>query len=209
MSKKEQEQRAIRLLIGCLHSAYSMEVDILKEGGNDFPDFILRNRSTGEETWVEVVEAVESGELRAAEAWAWRHYQAAAQAYRARGEEVVIEVTRRGVERITPSPGSGVCGLIMTQSFRPICPQQWIQKALERKRRAYGPIERARTTLLIDCSEEPLFTASDATEVLDDLRGETLGFKEIWGASANWPPPQAIMLSPTHPRGTPRNQDRG
>jgi hypothetical protein len=164
----------------------------------DFPDFILLNRATKEETWVEIVEAVESGELIAAERRAQRVYNAAAREYRSRGEEVVLTVSQHGIEDVTPSPGFGVTGVIVPGLARRIAPPEWVDRALKEKGSAerYGTAERARTTLVIDCSREVLIGREDAEDLRADLEGNTLGFAEVWSVSANWSPPRGLILAP-------------
>jgi hypothetical protein len=176
----------------------SSDLAVQRDDPADFPDFVLLNRATGQEVWVEIVEAVESGELIAAERRAQRHYDAAAREYRARGEEVVLTVSPRGVGDVTPSPGFGVTGVIMPGPARRITPGEWIARALERKGRAgrYGAAERARTTLVIDCSREILVGSEDAADVRDGLEGKTLGFAEVWSVSTNWPLPGGLLLAP-------------
>ena len=148
-----------------------------RDDPDDSPDFILLNRATNQQTWIEIVEAVESGGLIAAERRAERLYNAAAREYRVRGEEVVLTVSRHGVEDVTPSPGFGVTGLISPGSPRKITPPEWIARARDRKGRAtrYGPTERARTILVIDCSPEVFIGSEDAADVRVDLEGNTLG----------------------------------
>lgn len=196
--KRRQEQQAIEILIQALCTERSLELEIVKDGIDDFPDFTLRNRVTGEEIWVEVVQAVESAKLIAAEHYVQRLYEAASRGYRARGEEVVLTVSPSGVESATPSPGYGVTGVLIPGPARRISPSDWIAKALEQKGRPdrYGPIERARTTLLIDCSEEVLVGKEDTLQIHDDLQGNAVGFREIWCASANWQTPKAVLLAP-------------
>lgn len=156
----------------------SVELVIQKDDPHDFPDFILFDTITAKEIWVEAVEAVESGELIAAERRAQRLYDAAAREYRERGEEAVLTVSPRGVETVTPSPGFAVTGVLIPGPARKVSPD-WIAKALERKGRAdrYGPTERARTTLLIDCSREIVIEADDAAELRSDLGGKYAGLR--------------------------------
>jgi len=198
MADRSQERAAIALLIESVRSIRSVELVIHKDDPHDFPDFILFNRMTSDDIWVEVVEAVESGELIAAERRAQRLYDAAAREYRARGEEVVLTVSPQGVESVTPSAGFGVTGVLIPGPARKISPPEWIARALERKGRAdrYGPAERARTTLLIDCSREVLIGSEDAAELRSDLRGNTLGFEEVWCVSANWREPTGVVVAP-------------
>lgn len=197
MAAKLQERRVIGLFVESLRLIRSVEFTILKEGDNDFPDFILHDQTTGKEMWVEVVQAVESESLRASETRARRIYEATAREYRSRGEEVVIEFSPRGIEHVTPSPGYGVTGVFVSPPRR-ISPEEWVAKALEHKGRAdrYGASERTRTTLLIDCSEEVLVGKEDALQIRDDLQGNTVGFREIWCASANWQTPNGVLLAP-------------
>jgi hypothetical protein len=49
---------------------------------------------------------------------------------------------------------------------------------------------------LIDCSREVVIEREDAAEVRNDLRGETLGFQEIWCVSTNWTAPKALVIAP-------------
>ena len=196
--KRRQEQQAIEILIQALCTERSLELEIVKDGIEDFPDFTLRNRVTGEEIWVEVVQAVESAKLIAAEHYVQRLYEAASRGYRARGEEVVLTVSPSGVESATPSPGYGVAGVLIPGPARRISPSDWIAKALEQKGRPdrYGPIERARTTLLIDCSLEVLIEREDVVEIRSQLGGNSLAFKEIWCVSSTWDDPKAMILAP-------------
>jgi hypothetical protein len=73
------------MFIESFRLARSIELTIRRDDPQDFPDFILSNPITGEEIWVEIVEAVESGELIAAGNRADRIYQAAAREYRRGG----------------------------------------------------------------------------------------------------------------------------
>jgi hypothetical protein len=198
MADRRQERAAIALLIESVRLIRSVELTIHKDDPADFPDFILLNKMTGKDIWVEVVEAIESGELISAERRAQRLYNAAALEYRARGEEVVLTVSSQGVESVAPSPGFGVTGVLIPGPARKISPPEWIARTLERKGRAdrYGPRERARTTLLIDCSRDILIGSEDAAELRSDLRGETLGFKEVWCVSTNWAKPKGVVVAP-------------
>jgi hypothetical protein len=198
MPDRNQERTAIAMFIESVHLTRSVELVILRDDAEDFPDFILSNRVDGKEIWVEIVQAVESAELISAEHRAQRLYDAAACEYRARGEEVVLTVSPQGVQTVTPSPGFGVTGVLIPGPARKVSPPDWIAKALEQKGHPnrYGVTERARTTLLIDCSREVVIEREDAAEVQSDLRGDTLGFQEIWCVSANWTAPKALVLAP-------------
>lgn len=198
MSDRNQERAAVALFIDAVRLARSIELAILKDNAADFPDFVLCNPSNGGEAWVEVVQAVESSQLLAAERRAQRLYDIAAGEYRSRGEEVVLTVSPRGVENVTLSPGFGVTGVLVPEPTRKISPPEWIAKALEQKGRAtrYGPTERARTTLLIDCSREVLIDTKDAAEVRRELNRNTLGFEEVWCVSTNWTAANALLLAP-------------
>jgi hypothetical protein len=198
MADRRQERAANALFIEAVLLMRSVELTIHKDDATDFPDFILLNKATGKEMWVEVVEAVESGELIAAERRAQRLYDAAAREYRARGEEVVLTVSSQGVETVTPSPGFGVSGVLIPGSARRISPPEWIARALERKGCAdrYGPTERARTSLVIDCSREILIGGEDADELRADLKGDTVGFAEVWCVSPNWVGRKGVLLAP-------------
>ena len=172
MADGRQERAAIALLIESVRLIRSAELLIHRDDPDDFPDFILLfNMATGKDVWVEVVEAVESSELISAERRAERIKDAAVREYRARGEEVVLTVSPRGIEDVTPSPGFGVTAVLIPGLARKIDPPEWIAKALERKGRAdrYGPAERARTALLIDCSRELLIGREDAADLRSDL----------------------------------------
>jgi len=175
MADRRQERAAVVLLIESVRLIRSVELLIHRDDPNDFTDFILFDRTTGKAIWVEVVEAVESGGLSSAERRAQRLKDAAVREYRARGEEVVLTVSPHGVESATPSPGFGVTAIFIPGPPRKIAPPEWIARALERKGRAdrYGPAERGRTTLLIDCSREVLIGSDDAAELLVDT-GATL-----------------------------------
>ena len=198
MADRRQERAAIAMLIEAVRVIRSAELLIQRDEPVDFPDFILFNMATGKDVWVEVVEAVESGELISAERRAERIKDAVVREYRARGEEVVLTVSPRGVEDVTPSPGFGVSAILIPGPARKIDPPEWIARALERKGRAdrYGPAERSRTTLLIDCSRELLIGREDAADLRSDLRGDTLGFEEVWCVSANWAKSKGIVVAP-------------
>jgi hypothetical protein len=198
MPDMAQEQQAIALFIESFRIMHHVELAIRSDHVEDFPDFILSEPTVYNEIWVEVVQAVESAELLAAERRIQRLYEAAAQEYRARGEEVVLTVTLQGVESLTPSPGFGVTGVLLPGPARRISPPEWIAKALEQKGRPnrYGWAERAKTILLIDCSREVLIGKEDAIEMRSDLGGSTMGFKEVWCTSANWAVPGAVVLAP-------------
>lgn len=198
MPDRVQEQQAIALFIESFRIMHGVALALRIDHAEDFPDFILSGPTTNNEIWVEIVQAVESAELLAAERRVQRLYEAAAQEYRARGEEVVLTVTLQGVESVTPSPGFGVTGVLLPGPVRRISPPEWIAKALEQKGRPnrYGPTERTKTTLLIDCSREILIGKEDAVEIHSDLGGNTMGFKEVWCASVNWAAPQALVLAP-------------
>lgn len=198
MADRRQERAAIALFIESVRLIRSVALSIRKDDATDFPDFVLVNRMTGKDMWVEVVEAIESGNLISAERRAQLLYDAAAREYRSRGEEVVLTVSSQGVESVTPSPGFGVTGVLIPGPVRTISPPEWIARALQRKGRAdrYGPAERARTTLLIDCSREILIGSEDAAELRAGLTGNTLGFEEVWCVSANWPGPKGVVVAP-------------
>ena len=198
MTDRRQERAALELFLASVRSMRSTDLVVHRDDPGEFPDFVLLNGATNQETWVEIVEAVESGELIAAERQAQRLYTAAAREYRARGEEVVLTVSQHGVEDVTPSAGSGVSGVIVPGAARKITPSEWIAMALDRKGRPdrYGPAERAKTTLVIDCSREVLIGSEDAADVHAELEGNTLGFMEVWSVSANWSPPRGLLLAP-------------
>jgi hypothetical protein len=174
------------------------ELVMTRDDPEEFPDFILSSPADGKEIWVEIVEAVESGELIAAGRRAQRLYDIAAREYRARGEEVVLEVSPEGIQSVTPSPGFGVTGVLLPGPFRKASPGDWIAKALAQKGKPdrYGSAERGRTILVIDCSREVVIEKEDAADVRNDLGGETVGFREIWCVSANWTAPKGIRLAP-------------
>lgn len=198
MPDRAQELQAIALFIESFRIMHGVKFVIHSDHVEDFPDFILSDPTANNEIWVEVVQAVESGELRATERHVQRLYEAAAPEYRARGEEVVLTGSPQGVESVTPNPGHGVQGVLLTGPVRKISPPEWIAKALEQKGHPdrYGPTERARTTLLIDCSHEILIGREDAVEKRSDLEGNTMGFKEVWCVSANWTALKALVLAP-------------
>jgi hypothetical protein len=198
MTDRRQEHAALALFLESVRSMGSSDLVVQKDDPADFPDFVLLNRATNQEIWVEIVEAVESGELIAAERRAQRLYNAAAREYRNRGEEVVLTVSSHGVEDVTPSPGFGVTGIIVPGRARKITPSEWIARALDRKGRPnrYGVAERARTTLVIDCSREVFIGSEDAVDVRAELEGKTLGFMEVWAVSANWSPSSGLLLAP-------------
>jgi hypothetical protein len=195
---RRQERSALALFLESVRSMRSIDLVVHPDDPGEFPDFVLLNRVNNHEIWVEIVEAIESGELIAAERQAQRLYNAAAREYRARGEEVVLTVSRHGIEDVTPSPGLGVTGVIVSGPARRITPSEWIAKALDAKGRAdrYGPTERARTTLVIDCSREVLIGSDDAGDVRAELGGNTLDFVEVWCVSANWSATRGLLLAP-------------
>lgn len=174
MPDRNQERSAIALFIDAFRQARFVALAIARDDPGDFPDLVL-SHAGGKDLWVEVVEAVESDQLLAAERRAEHHYAAAAREYFSRGEEVVLTVSQQGVESVTPSSGFGVTGVLVPGPAHRISPPVWSAKALERKGRAnrYGSAERARTTLLIDCSREVLIDVEDALEVRRELNGNT------------------------------------
>lgn len=176
MPDRNQERAAIALFIDAVRLVRSVVLAIARDNPHEFPDFVLSRPAGGNDVWVEVVQAVESGQLLVAERRAQRLYELAAHEHRARGEEVVLTVSARGVESVTPSPGFGVTGVLVPGPVRQISPPEWIAKTLEQKGRAnrYGPNERARTTLLIDCSREVLIDMGDALEVRRELNAGLL-----------------------------------
>jgi hypothetical protein len=198
MPDRDQERAAVTLLIEAVRLVRSLELAIATDNPSDFPDFVLSRTAGGTDVWVEVVEAIESGQLLGAERRAQRLYDVVAREYRSRGEEVVLAVSPQAVESVTPSPGFGVTGVLVSGPARKISPPEWIARALEQKGRPdrYGPAERARTTLLIDCSRDVLIDMEDALEVCRELRGDTLGFEEVWSVSTNWTAAQALLLAP-------------
>jgi len=198
MPDRAQELQAIALFIESFRITHGVELAIRSDHAEAFPDFILSPPTTSNEIWVEVVQAIESGDLLAAERRVQRLYEIAAQEFRNRGEEVVLTVTPRGVESVRPSPGYGVTGVLLPAPVRRISPPEWIARALEQKGRPnrYGPAERAKTTLLIDCSREVLIGQEDAVEMRSNLGGNTMGFKEVWCTSINWTAPQVLVLAP-------------
>jgi hypothetical protein len=192
MPDRKQERTAVALFIDTVRITRSVELVIRRDTAEDFPDFILSSPVDGKETWVEVVEAVESSALISAERRAQRLYDTAAREYRNRGEEVVLTVSPEGVQSVTPSPGFGVTGVLIPGPVRKVSPPDWITRALEQKGHPnrYGVTERARTTLLIDCSREVVIEREDAAEVRND------GFQEIWCVSTNWTAPKALVIAP-------------
>src|SRR5262245_58918254 len=98
MADRSQERDAVALFINAVRLIRSVELAVTEDNPDDFPDFILSRGGSGGDFWVEVVEAVESGQLIAAERRAQRLYDAAAREYRAGGEEVVLTVSAEGVE---------------------------------------------------------------------------------------------------------------
>jgi hypothetical protein len=200
MPDRNQERIAVALFIESVRIMHSVEFAIRRDNTNtnDFPDFILSDSTASNEIWVEVVEAVESPQLIADERRMQRLYEAAAHEYRVQGEEVGLTISLQGVESVTPTPGFGVSGFFLTGPVRKVSPPEWIANALEQKAhpKRYGPTERARTTLLIDCSREILIGREDAVEIRSDLEGNTMRFKEVWCVSANWAAPKALILAP-------------
>jgi hypothetical protein len=198
MPDRNQERTAIQMFIESVYLTRSVQLEILRDVTEDFPDFILTSPVDGKEIWVEIVEAVESEKLISAENRAKRIYDYAAREYRKRGEEVVLTVSPQGVQSVTPSPGYGVTGVLIPGPARKVSPPEWIMRALEKKgdMNRYGSIERNKTTLLIDCSREPVIERDDAVEARNDLKGNTLGFHEIWCVSTNWETPKALVLAP-------------
>ena len=198
MADRNQERTALAQFIDSVRLVRSADLAILKHNPEDLPNVVLFNPIDATEIRVEIVQAVEFVELLAAERRAQRLYDVAASEYRARGEEVVLTVTPKGVENVTPSPGFGVTGVLVPGPARKILPPEWIARALEQKGRPnrYSAAERARTTLLIDCSREVLIGRDDAAEGHRNLRGNTLGFQEVWAVSTCWIPPGALLLAP-------------
>jgi hypothetical protein len=197
MPDRAQELQAIALFIESFRIMYGIELASRPDHAGDFPDFILSDPTANNEIWVEVVQAVESGEQRADERRVQHQYEVAAPEYRARGEEIVLTMSPQGVESVTSIPGFGVSGVYLSGP-RKISPPEWIAKALEQKGspNRYGPTERARTTLLIDCSHEILIGIENAVECHNALEGNTMGFKEVWCVSANWTALKALVLAP-------------
>jgi len=78
MPDKAQELQAIALFIESFRIMHGVELAIRSGDVEDFPDFILSDPTANNEIWVEVVQAVESGELRATERHVQRLYEAAA-----------------------------------------------------------------------------------------------------------------------------------
>lgn len=195
---RQQEQQAIEILIQALRMERSLELEIVEGSIDDFPDFTLRNRATGEEIWVEVVQAVESEQIRALETHTWRQLKATVSEHEAHGQEAIIEVSSTGVKSTTPSPGWGTSGFGIVGGMRRLSPEEWILKAIKDKASddRYGPKERARTTLLVDCSYEFFISQENAFEAHDKLAGDTKGFKEIWCVSSTWDNPKALILAP-------------
>ncbi len=196
MADRNRERAAVALFIEGGRLGSSLELAILKDNAEDFPDFVLSTPTAGTEIWVEVVQAVKSAELLAAERRAQRLCDIAAREYCSRGEEVVLTVPPQGVEKITPSPGFGVTGVLVPGPARKISLPEWIAKALEQEGRAnrYGTMEWAKTTLVIDCSREVMIGREDAAEVRRELGGDTLGFQEVWCVSSNLTAPIAVLL---------------
>ena len=79
MSDKAQEQQAIALFIESFRIMHGVALAIRSDHAEDFPDFILSDPTANNEIWVEVVQAIESGELLAAERRLQRLYEVAAQ----------------------------------------------------------------------------------------------------------------------------------
>lgn len=120
---KPQERAAVSHLIVAIRMAKGREYDIGSEGGDDFPEYKLTERSSGLEQRVEVVEAVESGAIRAAESQAERVYPRARQECLARNEEVILVASDRGIEEVVPAPGYGVTGVSTGSDARKIWPE--------------------------------------------------------------------------------------
>jgi len=79
MADRNQEQTAIELFIESLRTKNFLELAIPRDNAEDFPDCILSSDpASSNEICVEGVQAVESGELLAAERHVQRLYEAAA-----------------------------------------------------------------------------------------------------------------------------------
>jgi hypothetical protein len=63
MTDRRQERSALALFMESVRAIRSSDLVVQRDDPADFPDFILLNRATNQEIWVEIVEAVESGEL--------------------------------------------------------------------------------------------------------------------------------------------------
>lgn len=198
MPARPQERAAVSRLIETLRMAEGREYVIAAEGGNEYPDFKLTDQASAAEQWVEVVEAVESGAIRAAESKAERIYRQARQEYLEHGEEVVFVVSDLRVEEVVPAPGYGVTGILTGSGPRRIWPEDWIHAALRAKAAAdrYDAVARSRTWLVIDCTKEPLVGLEDIEAVRAALGGNTLGFALVWCVSPNWSGPKARLLAP-------------
>jgi len=196
MPAKPQERVAVQHLVEAIRAA-GTRLEIASEGGNDFPDFIL-TAGTGEEQWVEVVEAVESGAIRAAESRAERNYRKAKEEFVDRGEEVILHVSEHGVEKVVPAPGYGVTGILLSAGPRRVWPEDWIDAALAGKAapERYSPEARSRTWLVIDCSKEILLEPENVEAARTALDHNTLGFAKVWCVSSNWSGAKALLLAP-------------
>jgi hypothetical protein len=82
MLDRKQERSAIALVIESVRTTRSVELASRSDNTENFPDFILSNRTTNSEIWVQVVQVVGSAELSAAEHSAQWLYQATAREYR-------------------------------------------------------------------------------------------------------------------------------
>ena len=67
MTDRRQERAAPALFLGSVHWGRSSDLVIQRDDPADFPDFILLTGAINQEIRVEVLEAVESGELIAVE----------------------------------------------------------------------------------------------------------------------------------------------
>ena len=77
MTDRGQERAALALFLEAAWSTRSSDLGVQRDDPADFPDFVLLNRATNKEIWVEIVEAVEAGKLIAAERRTQRLYNAA------------------------------------------------------------------------------------------------------------------------------------
>src|SRR5262249_57306736 len=66
MTDRTQERTALALFLESVRSMRSSDLVVQRDAPADFPDFVLLDKASGQEVWVEIVEAVESGELIAA-----------------------------------------------------------------------------------------------------------------------------------------------
>ena len=95
LTDRGQERAALALFLESVCSVGSIELVVHRDDPGEFPDFVLLNRATNREIWVEIVEAVESGELIAAARQAEHLYNAARNYAQAGDKERALDILKR------------------------------------------------------------------------------------------------------------------